>query len=207
MARWPDPVLRIPAQPVSDSLWNSDTLFTIATMLRQTARKEGAVGLAAQQCGIDLSLIFIDNQPQQRQLLLPTTTVTASHFPKDGIFLLNPRFVYRSPEADMMVWKERCLVMPPKFRATVLRDRRVVVESETLDGSTVYLDVVGENARVLQHECQHNEGILIVDHVDLDYDELVTNQMRLVEREKHFENQRRAFARPIVESQKRFSIA
>jgi peptide deformylase len=206
MAKWPDPVLRIPAGPVSAWLWNTDTLFTLADILRQTARQQGAVGLAAQQCGVDIALIFIDSsdkKQQQRKGLLPPLPPVASlvhhHLPNDGVFLLNPRFVYRSPETEMMAWNEQCLVMPPKFQATVLRDRRVVMEFETLDGSTTYLDVAGESARVVQHECQHNDGILIVDHVDLDHDELVTNQMRLIEHGKHMENQRRAFARPILE--------
>jgi peptide deformylase len=185
-------------------LWNTNSLFTLANFLRQTARHEGAVGLAAQQCGVDIALIFIDSSSKTQRgrkglLSRPPAVPSANQFLPDGVFLLNPRFVYRSPETEMMVWKEQCLVMPPKFQATVLRDRRVVMEFETLDGSTTYLDVAGESARVVQHECQHNDGILIVDHVDLDHDELVTNQMRLIEHGKHMENQRRAFARPILE--------
>lgn len=209
MAKWPDPVLRIPARPVSANLWNTDSLFTLADLLRQTARREGAAGLAAQQCGVDIALIFIDSSSKiqwkrEGLLSLPPAVSSANRFPPDGVFLLNPRFVYRSPETEMMVWKEQCLVMPPKFQATVLRDRRVIIEFEKLDGSTDYLDVMGESARVVQHECQHNDGILIVDHVDLDLDEQVTNQMRLIEREKHMENQRRAFARPILDPKRQF---
>ena len=206
MARWPDPVLRIPTKSVSASLWNANELFTLANTLRMTARKEKAVGLAAQQCGIDASLVFLEKTEPSKTNSRRRKGKGVTDDDKDGIFLFNPRFVYRSPETEMLVWDEHCLVMPSKFHATVLRDRRVVVEAETLDGTTRFFDFTDEMARAVQHECQHDEGILIVDHVDLDFDELVTDQMRQIEREQHFERQRRAFARPIVESTNNFQL-
>lgn len=63
MGRWPDPILRRPATsyPKDDIKKDPLLLTNICNKLRETARENGAVGLAAQQCGIDVSLIFLDD--------------------------------------------------------------------------------------------------------------------------------------------------
>jgi peptide deformylase len=123
--------------------------------LRNTAREEGAVGLAAQQCGIDASLIFIDNINNDK-----------------GIFLVNPRIIHRSPESEMLVWTEECLVLPHQFRAILLRDAEVTIEYEALEvescGVTKQITLKGELSRCCQHEMDHDRGVLITDHVPLD---------------------------------------
>lgn len=194
-AQWPDPILRRPASRQSIPCTTEERarlltkLQTIAEALRQTAKQKNAVGLAAQQCGIDLSLIFL----QTRNPL------------KRGIFLLNPRIVQRSPEEEMLVWEEECLVLPPSFRATVLRDARVTVEYETIfDNSrkdnalaTKQVNLHGELARAVQHEMQHDEGILILDHVDqLD----LPSYMQENEIQGHKERMQIAFSRSTVPS-------
>jgi peptide deformylase len=149
--------------------------------LRNTARKEGAVGLAAQQCGIDASLIFIDGVKQMQYESSFGRAVPGEGKGKrsnHGIFLVNPRIIKRSPESEMLVWTEECLVLPPSFRASLLRDASVTIEYETLDlgvgdyGITKQITLRGELARCAQHEMDHDRGVLIVDHVGLD--ELLT---------------------------------
>ena len=138
--------------------------------------------MAAQQCGIDASLIFVDGvvladtasssssasdasalggifgqsnwRNSKKQLtgegsvlpvavdnysLLPTTRRLRKEQPpksEQGIFLVNPRIIQRSPESEMLVWTEECLVLPPEFRATLLRDSEITIEYETLTTST-----------------------------------------------------------------------
>ena len=159
MARWPDPVLRTPSSNIPISIFHNEKqleeLYLVATALRNTAREEGAVGLAAQQSGIDASLIFIDKIDN-----------------KKGIFLVNPRIIKRSPESEMLVWTEECLVLPPQFRAKLLRDAEVTIEYESLElescGVTKQITLKGELARCCQHEMDHDRGVLITDHVPLD---------------------------------------
>ena len=38
---------------------------------------------------------------------------------------MNPRIINGSPESEMLVWTEECLVLPPEFRATLLRDAEI----------------------------------------------------------------------------------
>ena len=79
----------------------------------------------------------------------------------------------------MLVWTEGCLVLPPEFRATLLRDAEVTIEYESLElddddgddnimGLTKQIRLRGELARCAQHEMDHDRGILIVDHVSLE---------------------------------------
>lgn len=228
-AHWPDPILRRPASVVKVNSNNQQQqqrdspsastelltkLQTVARTLQRTARKEEAVGLAAQQCGIDVSLVYLERPPTK--IDSDSNSNRNPDSSKDNIFLLNPRIVDRSPERDMQVWNEECLVLPPSFRATLLRDATVTVEYETLfveevtssssrkssastniiipPFSTQQITLTGELARAVQHEMQHDTGILITDHVGLD--ELLPF-MRDYEREQHDNRMEAAFRRDI----------
>lgn len=175
--QWPDPILRRPASPVPRSL-STEKLVAVAHALRRTAREKGAVGLAAQQCGIDARIVFLDddNDPE-------------------GLFLVNPRIVARSPEIDMVAWTEHCLVLPPSFSATVLRDNSVTVEYETLERKKQIITLQGELARAVQHEMDHDRGVLILDHVELD--DMESDEMKRLERDGHSQRMELAYTRYI----------
>lgn len=112
-----------------------------------------------------------------------------------GLFLCNPRIIQRSPEVDMNVWTEECLVLPPTFTATTLRDSSITVQYEDLDGETNVKTLKGELARALQHEMDHDRGILITDHVDLN--ELESSMMRQIEKDGHEKRMALAYSRYI----------
>lgn len=191
-AHWPDPILRRPASVLPMPLPDREADFlvkirAVARTLQRTAHQKGAVGLAAQQCGIDVSLVYLQQTNKQRLQV-------------EGIFLLNPRIVQRSSELDMLVWTEECLVLPPSFRATLLRDAEVTVEYETIFPgkipalSTQQVALKGELARAVQHEMQHDQGILIVDHLEL---EALPSYMQDVEAEGHGDRMAQAFDRSV----------
>ncbi|KAL7459885.1 hypothetical protein ACHAWC_011734 [Mediolabrus comicus] len=215
MARWPDPILRSATSPIPNSIFNNPDqvhkLQFIAKTLQNTARKEGAVGLAAQQCGIDASLIYIDgvgtSTTSRRQKREHSTG-------SSGIFLVNPRIIHRSPESEMIVWTEECLVLPPEFKATLLRDAEVTIEYETLllltdngndrCGETKQITLTGELARCAQHEMDHDKGILIVDHVDADELLSIDGETLMADVEDadglHRKRMQRAYVRDIYDS-------
>jgi peptide deformylase len=273
MGKWPDPILRIPSSQIPLSTFHNKSqlqmLQSIADTLRNTARKEGAVGLAAQQCGIDASLIFVDGVvladtaasssssssasdasaiggifgqnnwrnskkqvtgegsvlPVDNHSLLPTTRRIGKEQPpksQQGIFLVNPRIIHRSPESEMLVWTEECLVLPPEFRATLLRDAEITIEYETLTtkttaaagssgteecsscGETKQITLRGELARCAQHEMDHDRGVLIVDHVGLEELLSINGQSVMEDVEnsdgRHAERMQHAYARDVVDS-------
>lgn len=184
MARWPDAVLRHPASPVDEGWLGTATLQRAAKTLIRTARKHRAVGLAAQQCGVDASMVYLE---------LPRS-LSFAQSPEDGVVWINPVIVRRSPETEMKVWTEFCLVLPPNFRATVVRDAWVDVEYHGIDGGARHVTRLhGELARAAQHELDHDRGILTLDHIDLE--EMENDVMRSIERDGHEDRQRLAFSR------------
>jgi hypothetical protein len=95
----------------------------------------------------------------------------------------------------MRVWIEHCLVLPPTFAATVLRDAWVNVEFQDISGHWHAERLEGETARAAQHELDHDHGILVTDHVSVA--ELENDLMRSVEAYGHEERMKRAYARVI----------
>jgi peptide deformylase len=175
MGRWPDPLLRRPATEVDPEWFGTSTLSTACQLLQRTAQAEGAVGLAAQQCGLDARILYLE-QPRQS-------------------VLVNPHIIRRSPETQGRVWNERCLVLPPTFIATVVRDDWVDVQYHTWEGRPRQIRLQGEASRCIQHELDHDRGILVTDHVGLD--ELESDVMRALERPGHEERMLLAYSRQV----------
>jgi peptide deformylase len=181
MGRWPDPLLRRQADPVDAQWFGTATLKAACDALARTARVNRAVGLAAQQCGVNARIVFLD--------LLPNNVVSSS-----SVAMINPRIIQRSPETAVRVWQEHCLVLPPTFVATVLRDAWVVIEyQEASSGEWRRLRLYGKAARAALHELDHDRGILVTDHVGLE--EMENDIMRQIERPGHSERMILAYGR------------
>lgn len=168
-ARYPDPVLRVDAAAV---VRYDDKLRRVAEAVAATGRRVGAVGLAATQCAVDARLVVLGR-----------------------CSYVNPRIIGRSAEADMVVWRESCLVLPPDVVVETLRDKSIVVEANDLLGRTFRRKLVGELARAFQHEYDHMRGILILDHA---YDVVSSSlfpHMADLEAPNHDRRRRRAWGR------------
>ena len=186
MARWPDSILRRPASPVPQQYFGSTALDRACQLLQGTARKEKAVGLAAEQCGVDARIIYLDDRGASARSRQGT----------DSLVMVNPRIVERSPEAEMKVWNERCLVLPPSFAATVLRDAWVeVAYQDPPTGAWRSIRLAGEAARAFQHEYDHDRGILITDHVS--FEEMDSDLMASIEADGHAERMHEAYERVV----------
>lgn len=75
--------------------------------------------------------------------------------------LINPEILWRSTDTETM--EEGCLSLPNVW-IQVTRPREVVVKFLSMTGKERELKLSGFDARVVQHEVDHLEGILIVDH-------------------------------------------
>ncbi len=179
MARWPDVILRRPASPVQNRWYGTTILKQACSLLQETATNAGAVGLAAQQSGVDARIIYLE---------------TPGRIPS-SIVMINPHIVQRSAEEDMRVWQEHCLVLPPTFIATVLRDAWVDVEYWDWKGKFHAVRLAGEIARAAQHELDHDRGILTLDHVGLE--ELESDVMRRIEEPGHWDRMKAAYSRVV----------
>ena len=143
--QWGDPVLRSVASEV--------TVFgpsLKAEAERMALLMEDAIGagLAAPQVG-ELKRMFVYRVDREG----PVTTV------------VNPNIVWRS--SDEEVDFEGCLSLS-EVLVEVSRPTAVKVEAFDLDGNPITIDAEGFEARVIQHEFDHLEGVMIIDRADPD---------------------------------------
>ena len=140
--QYPDPALRIPALEVDELDETVGDLVERMTRLMQEAR---GVGLAAPQVGV------------LRRILVYQT---ADEEPV--VALVNPRLTGSSEERESV--DEGCLSLGA---ATVVvpveRPVSVTVEATTPGGETVTVEAEGLEARVIQHELDHLDGVLTLD--------------------------------------------
>lgn len=140
--QYPDPVLRMQAREVE--LFD-DSLRSLAERMAALMQEARGVGLAAPQIGT-LQRLFVfqtsEDEPAQA--------------------LVNPRIVETSETVE--AGAEGCLSLgAASVVVEVERPDAVVVEARSPDGEELRLEVEGLQARVLQHEIDHLDGVLIVD--------------------------------------------
>jgi len=111
----------------------------------ETMYEAHGIGLAAPQVGILRKVIVVD-----------TTE------PDEKFALVNPKIIWQSQEMDLM--KEGCLSIPG-VDGEVSRPAGIRVKAQAVDGEEFELAASGLLARCIQHEMDHLNGILFVDHL------------------------------------------
>jgi peptide deformylase len=140
---YPDPVLREAAQPVGVV---DDAVRKLIADMGETMRAAPGVGLAAPQVGV------------------PRRVLVYSISEEDGIIgLIDAEIVERSDET--LTEDEGCLSIPGLAYPTP-RAQRVVVRALDAQGNQVQIDAVDMEARILQHEIDHLDGILFLERID-----------------------------------------
>lgn len=141
---YPDPVLSVKGEPITTF---DDDLRQLAEDMAETMYAAPGIGLAAPQVGVSRRLVVIDcaSKDEAPQLLV----------------LVNPEIVVAEGESCE---EEGCLSVPD-FYATVVRKSRVQIRYQDLTGETQQLDTDGLLAIACQHEIDHLNGILFIDHL------------------------------------------
>ena len=140
---YPEPILRKVAQPVE--AFDDELRETVAAMF-ELMRSSKGVGLAAPQVGLGKRILVLN----------------ATGEPGDDIALVNVRILERSgPETT---FDEGCLSFPDIY-AEVRRPDRCKVEAWTPEGERIEREFEGFPSRVVQHEYDHLEGVLLVDRM------------------------------------------
>jgi peptide deformylase len=142
-----DPRLLRVAQPVT--AFDTPELHRLVADMQETMEAVNGAGLAAPQIGVDLQLvIFGSGLPNPRYPGAPVVPRTV---------LINPVITPLDDEEEEG-W-EGCLSVPG-LRGVVPRWRRVRYQGYTPDGGRVDREAEGFHARVVQHECDHLQGVL-----------------------------------------------
>ena len=116
--------------------------------LLQTMYDAPGIGLAAPQVGVRKRVIVVDVAPADE--------------PREPFCLANPEIV--ATAEDLALNEEGCLSLPEHF-ADVERPARVTVRYLDRDGKAREIEAADKLAVCLQHEIDHLDGILFVDHV------------------------------------------
>lgn len=146
IARMGHPVLRRPAAPVTDPT-DPEIARLVADMI-DTLEDAGGVGLAAPQIHVPLRVVifFVPGSREEGE--------------RDGVpltVLINPQIEVIDPTPVERV--EACLSLP-ELAGAVARPGRIRYRGLDLDGRPVEREAAGFHARVVQHECDHLDGIL-----------------------------------------------
>jgi peptide deformylase len=152
-----DSILRTTATPITCI---DGDLKTLADEMVVTMRHENGVGLAATQIGRTQKIAVID----------PTGGEAEPYI------LINPEIVYASP--DTVTEDEGCLSVPTIWHP-IKRYKRVSVKALDLDGKEYMIeDADGRLARAIQHEVDHLNGILFIDHLSPMQRRLISSKLK-----------------------------
>ncbi|MCR9137315.1 MAG: peptide deformylase [Alphaproteobacteria bacterium] len=141
----PDPVLRKKSDPLERV---DDEIRALADDMLETMYDAPGIGLAAIQIGIPHRMLVIDCSKEDED--------------KAPIVFINPEIVDSSDERA--VYEEGCLSIPDYY-AEVERPAEVKVEFIDRDGKAQQIEADGLLATCLQHEIDHLNGVLFIDHI------------------------------------------
>ena len=160
----PDPRLKKPAQPVDDL---SDARRALADDMLATMYDAPGIGLAAPQVGVLERLIVMDCVKEEGEAARP-------------MVMFNPRIVATSD--DLNTYEEGCLSIPEQF-ADVTRPAEVEVTWLDRDGKEQREAFGGLWATCVQHEIDHLDGKLFIDHLKPLRRQMITRKMVKLKRE------------------------
>jgi peptide deformylase len=141
----PDKRLRVVSEPVKSV---DAEVRRLADDMLETMYDAPGVGLAAIQIGVPRRILTVDTAKKDE--------------PKTPQVFLNPEIVWSSE--DKRVYEEGCLSIP-EYYEEVERPARVKVRYMDLDGKPQEVEADGLLATVLQHEIDHINGVLFIDHI------------------------------------------
>jgi peptide deformylase len=159
--KYGDGILHEPARRVDAITPDIDGL--INDMI-ETMYAAPGVGLAAPQIGVPLRIFVVD--------------VSLGRNPAGPIVMVNPEFVSRD---GMQLEEEGCLSVPG-FNATVMRPMRAVIKGLDRAGHEYEREGTDLLARAFQHEMDHLEGTLFIDHLRGVKRDLIVRRIRKLTR-------------------------
>jgi peptide deformylase len=161
VVKYPDPVLAKRGEPVT--VFDADLKKLVDEMFDSMYVAQG-IGLAAPQIAISKRIAIVDVSFQKN--------------PEEKIVLINPEIIDREGKP---VEEEGCLSLPD-IREKVARAEWVKVKAQDVTGK--WVEIEGEEllARALQHEIDHLDGILFIDHLSRLKRDLVLRKIKKMQK-------------------------
>ena len=152
---YPDPILKQKAGPLLQFTEKEQKLFDD---MIETMFVEDGVGLAAPQIGISKRILITAPQMRKGQVYV----------------IVNPE-IYESSDREMEMGMEGCLSLPG-ITGEVARAKRIRLRYQDRQGHVQDIEAKDFFARIIQHELDHLEGILLVDRVDFNKRQEILSQ-------------------------------
>lgn len=140
---YPEPILRKQAQAVA--AFDHELKRTVVAMFERMFESKG-VGLAAPQVGLKQRILVVNHTGDR----------------KDDLVLVNPTITARAGAETL--YDEGCLSFPGIY-AEIKRPARCTVVAFDMEGKQFEKEYDGFVARIIQHEFDHLEGVLLVDRM------------------------------------------
>jgi peptide deformylase len=160
---FPNPVLRQKVETVTSF---DESLKELATDLAETMYDAPGAGLAANQIGVCLRVVVVDISENKEE--------------KKHLVLVNPEIIDKE---GCQIDEEGCLSVID-LTAKVERYRKLLVRAQDLDGKSWEFPAEDFFARVIQHELDHINGILFIDHLSSLKRMLYKKRLKKILREK-----------------------
>ncbi|TXN63970.1 peptide deformylase [Methylobacterium sp. WL18] len=141
----PDAVLRRVSDPVGPI---TPEIRTLVADMFETMYDAPGVGLAAIQVGVAKRVVTIDTSKEEGV--------------RDARVFIDPEIVWAS--AEKRIYDEGCLSIP-EYYAEVERPDRVRVKFRDIEGAVQEIEADGLLATCIQHEIDHLNGVLFIDHI------------------------------------------
>ena len=146
IVKYPDPRLRLKSTAVEDF---NDALKTLALDMSETMLDAPGAGLAAPQVGHNIRMVVIAGAENDEE------------FDERCLVLVNPEITWSGGE---QTYDEGCLSVVD-LNEKVIRAQEVEVKAQDIDGNPISLSADGRRAVILQHEIDHLDGVLFLDHI------------------------------------------
>lgn len=166
----PDERLKTKSSPIEKI---DDDIRALAKNMLETMYYERGIGLAAVQVGV------------LKRLLVADVNWSEETGPGEQYVLINPEIV--QGEAELSSYKEGCLSFPDQF-AEVTRPATVHVRYLDLNGTTQEKTFDGLLATCIQHEIDHLNGVVFVDHISLVKRDLILRKLKKMKKQGAFDH-------------------
>ena len=163
----PDRRLKAKSKPLD---WVDDDTRALMDDMVESMRAAPGIGLSAVQVGSPIRAIVVGVREADREEDAP-----------EILFLVNPEITTQSE--DVVLIEEGCLSLPDQFE-DVERPDAITVSFLDYDGKSQTLECGGTTARVIQHEMDHLEGVLLVDHLSKIKRDIILRRLLKVRRQK-----------------------
>lgn len=165
------PVLKEKAQPITKDYPN---LSELIQNMYETMYNANGVGLAAPQIGLSIRLFIVDGQSMKPDPLPDGSVENMEGFKK---VFINPTIIEQT--GDKWGFEEGCLSIP-YIREIVYRPFKLKIHYFDEHWNEKTEEYEGVKARIIQHEYDHIEGILFIEHISPFRKQLIRNKLNKI---------------------------